>query len=335
VLNQDQTLSILGSTTYSITDLHFQPPSGNFVGNFNDFYDANWIHDQPGTFDPGYTHKRICVSPDNHIYVAGDHSQLIKHGPSFQSNLGSFVGSKLSYAHNRVLGIAKNYWMPYNVSVMNTADSSTQSLYFGPQTVVQSMVEYNSGYLVGGGFIDTLVCKGVNVVTNTGGKFNMFLMQLDSEFNLVDFHLVPGMDNSTGMWPEIILPKSSDIVIAGPITNYFTVGTFTLAGHCCPGSTAFYAKLSAAPMSLGEDVLEASGLKIYPNPASQAAVLRFPEMNSTFRCRVMNALGESELELISDRQEIDLPVQSLKAGVYIVQVISEGHSYSRKLLVSK
>ena len=69
--------------------------------------------------------------------------------------------------------------------------------------------------------------------------------------------------------------------------------------------------------------------KLYPNPASQMATLNFNAVKeSAYSLRVINSLGQSvyssEGNAIEGANAIELNLENLSNGLYIVQVVQDG-----------
>lgn len=86
-----------------------------------------------------------------------------------------------------------------------------------------------------------------------------------------------------------------------------------------------------SPTSIEEDheVLQAAGLRIYPNPAGDRVVLTFPGLNNETEVEVYSVLGERMKVTPSGNT---LNISALPAGVYQVVIRSEGRVVSGKFV---
>jgi hypothetical protein len=74
---------------------------------------------------------------------------------------------------------------------------------------------------------------------------------------------------------------------------------------------------------------EPEALSLYPNPASQMATLNFSSAKEAdYQIRVINALGQSvyssEGKASEGANNIELNLEKLSSGLYIVQLVQDG-----------
>lgn len=83
--------------------------------------------------------------------------------------------------------------------------------------------------------------------------------------------------------------------------------------------------------------LEALDYSVYPNPANDFVNIRFNENNTNVSVELINALGQTVYaEVIEDTymgESLELNISSLKTGIYIVKVATEGKLTSQKLVI--
>jgi hypothetical protein len=102
------------------------------------------------------------------------------------------------------------------------------------------------------------------------------------------------------------------------------------AGNVC-GTNATAKSLAVARAAGCREAVEevAETMSLYPNPASQMATLSFGSAKeSGYQIRVINALGQSvfssEGKATEGANTIDLNLEKLSSGLYIVQLVKEG-----------
>lgn len=83
--------------------------------------------------------------------------------------------------------------------------------------------------------------------------------------------------------------------------------------------------------------LQALDFSVYPNPANDFVNIRFNENNTDISIELINALGQTVYsEAIEDTymgESVELNISSLKTGIYIVKVATEGKLTSQKLVI--
>jgi hypothetical protein len=131
-------------------------------------------------------------------------------------------------------------------------------------------------------------------------------------------------------------------VTAGAGTNSITAkwgtvaGSVTVkAGNACGTngtSRSLAVTLSLACREAVDEVAETINetIRLYPNPASQKATLSFGSAKeSDYQIRVINALGQSvyssEGKATEGANTLELNLEALKPGLYIVQLVQDGN----------
>lgn len=101
---------------------------------------------------------------------------------------------------------------------------------------------------------------------------------------------------------------------------------FTDANGCSGSATSDIIVDACASL---EDLF-ASKVQLFPNPANSQFALRFEQATATVTVLDLNGSVISTNEVVSN-QKID--VSTLKAGIYLVQVSIDGHSFTKRLTV--
>jgi hypothetical protein len=144
--------------------------------------------------------------------------------------------------------------------------------------------------------------------------------------------LVAGVTNYT--WT---VPTGASIS-SGQTTNSITVNWGTVAGSvtvkagnaCGTNATAkSLAVTLVACRNAVEEMVAPDQMSLYPNPASQVATLKFSSATeSAYSLRVINSLGQSvyssEGQASEGNNAIELNLEKLSSGLYIVQMVKEG-----------
>jgi hypothetical protein len=130
------------------------------------------------------------------------------------------------------------------------------------------------------------------------------------------------------------------IITSGQNTSSITVTWGTVAGSvtvkagnaCGTNATAkslAVARAAGCRGAVDGENEEPEAMSLYPNPASQTATLSFgSSRDSDYQIRVINALGQSvysaEGKATEGANTIDLNLEKLSSGLYIVQLVKEG-----------
>jgi hypothetical protein len=130
------------------------------------------------------------------------------------------------------------------------------------------------------------------------------------------------------------------VITAGAATSSITVtwgtvaGSLTVkAGNAC-GTNATARSLAVARAAGCRSAVDGENEKqeamsLYPNPAVNSTTLNFSTANAgDYQVRVINALGQSvysaEGKATEGANTIDLNLEKLSSGLYIVQLVKEG-----------
>ena len=95
---------------------------------------------------------------------------------------------------------------------------------------------------------------------------------------------------------------------------------------------------AAWPTDITETSSDLSDVIVYPNPASDFAIVKFNIGNDRgAKVTVLDALGKTVFETTETKargiQEFHLPVSNLSSGIYQIRVQSAGHVVTQKLTV--
>jgi hypothetical protein len=107
--------------------------------------------------------------------------------------------------------------------------------------------------------------------------------------------------------------------------NYFYITLLTALFF----TTGVLAQDSKQPKSKEDTSIE--GLNLYPNPVSTGRVFITTKKDSEKEIIIFDVLGKKVLQTIISSKELN--VSNLCPGVYIIKIIEEGDTSSRKLIV--
>jgi hypothetical protein len=141
--------------------------------------------------------------------------------------------------------------------------------------------------------------------------------------------LTPG---SEGTWIAIDIPMSSFNCINTP------------PGNACPNKNDFVQFVITSNLgtvyydniylhkntTLGTTDLEASSVKLYPNPATN--VLNIESTSTIEKVSVFNLLGQEVISQTPNTELVNLDVESLQVGVYIVKTSINGNVSSTRFI---
>jgi hypothetical protein len=83
--------------------------------------------------------------------------------------------------------------------------------------------------------------------------------------------------------------------------------------------------------TLGIKSNEISGLNIYPNPVTNGTLYINTKLNAEKDITIYNVLGKEVLNTTTASNAVN--VSKLSAGVYVVKVIENGSTATRKLVI--
>jgi len=101
----------------------------------------------------------------------------------------------------------------------------------------------------------------------------------------------------------------------------------TVSNGC--GQTQYTQTVSG---SVGISEIGLNRTEIYPNPFSNEITVRFPETGNSFWVRLKGLRGELLFEEETENETLVIPAQLVKAGIYFLELESEGTSQVFKLI---
>ena len=94
---------------------------------------------------------------------------------------------------------------------------------------------------------------------------------------------------------------------------------------------------SAACATTSTDELSDEDVKIYPNPAVNNVMLEYRDLSDGAYINVFDAQGKMVLRqtLTQNSGAANIDVQNLLGGIYMVRVISDNQSITKRILITK
>ena len=195
-------------------------------------------------------------------------------------------------------------------------------------------------YLLGSfyGTIDVDPSEEVHTITGTGRDYDMFLSKYsaDGYFNWA-IH-TNGNDQEQGYFLKVV--DNNHAVAFGYFDGNcdFDPSDGTAYLYHKGGHDIYMAWYSTTPGSYVDEKIFSSSLQIAPNPTNSNCKLQFNVNTSTsMDIKVIDLCGREiykveNIELSQGMQEINIPSQLLKPGIYLVQEMVQGRKYAQKLV---
>jgi hypothetical protein len=81
------------------------------------------------------------------------------------------------------------------------------------------------------------------------------------------------------------------------------------------------------------DIKIDNNIVVYPNPAKNFAVVKFENVNSEINVNLLDLSGKIVNTYTTNQNQVELNLSELRAGMYLIQVISENNSKTERLIV--
>jgi hypothetical protein len=122
---------------------------------------------------------------------------------------------------------------------------------------------------------------------------------------------------------------SSITVTWGTVAGSVTVKAGNACGTNATAKSLAVARAAGCRSAVDGENEKQEAMSLYPNPASQTATLSFgSSREGDYQIRVINALGQSvysaEGKATEGANTLDLNLEKLSSGLYIVQLVKEG-----------
>jgi len=127
---------------------------------------------------------------------------------------------------------------------------------------------------------------------------------------------------------------SSKIVKEKTYNGVVKLRVYTLDGSNLSDTLTIIVDVPGQPMNVIND--EISGIKVYPNPASENLTVESPAGGKPFTVSVYSLTGVLAMEKkISSEGKTDIDVSGLTKGLYILQLRTDNNSFETKLSIIK
>ena len=335
IKNTDHTLSIAGQTSVPVSDLVYLPPSGNFVGNFNDYSDANWIGDLPGIFSSSTDVPAMVSSPQNVIYIVNPSGGISKHTSLTTSTVSTTWFHTLKYINNKLYGFYGDYLLPGTINILDTNGLLLQQRILGGYGNMAAFGRHAQGLAFMGVFKDSLTYNGLSYYSDSSGLFQMYVIEVDSNLVLQNFQIIKQTYlSSCVIVPQFILSNDHDLFIQGYIGGQFIFGSDTLSGSCEGASSYFYSRLSLGIAASVNELKNEEDISVYPNPASEIFTIDLKNRVETKIC-IYDVLGHCVLDNVPiNKSDFKIDLSSQSKGIYFLQMVSGGEKKIKKIILN-
>lgn len=134
-----------------------------------------------------------------------------------------------------------------------------------------------------------------------------------------------------GVAKGLSLTAAGDVYITGAFRGGMHFGTDSLSGD---HEDVFIAKLNVGIIAGTKAERQQPELCLYPNPVQHTLQIRFPEQHNVTHLRLLNLNGQLVREVpVQQEVVLQLPVQGLAKGLYLLQVHGNGEVWHRKVVV--
>jgi hypothetical protein len=167
-----------------------------------------------------------------------------------------------------------------------------------------------------------------------------FLWISDQSGSAPSQHFLTQLDPTTGVPTGVAYDFTIDALAAGA-TDVLAGGLF-ISDAVSPGNVALVGLSQSSPSnllfgielvsSLGVNDNDISSLSLYPNPATRGVVNIETAVQGDKQVIVMDVLGKTVINTTISGTELN--IASLKSGVYMVQVVQNDATATRKLVVN-
>lgn len=128
----------------------------------------------------------------------------------------------------------------------------------------------------------------------------------------------------------------SNVSVLFPTVNYDDSSFLDYFQLVPPALNGFYPfmamfDINGIPVSVDDAVDEAKMIHLYPNPTNEAVMVE-PNINTKYKIEVYDVFGKKLFSKDNNRGSIRINLKSYSTGIYLVNILSEGETYSAKLI---
>jgi hypothetical protein len=296
-------------------------------------------------FDPAYAGGTLSVTAGNGCGISAARTKVLYVNtpatPSIISGPAAGVcQSTQTYSVTAVSGITYNWTVPVTASIISGQGTNSIVVSFNPNFLTGSIgVKAQNGCGISGLRSKTVKAIASNVPAINGPT------SLCTNLGGNTFSVVPDPFITSYVWT----PPGGSVIQSGQGTAAISMKTGLVAktanisvkGVNACGTTAYTflsLTISACPKA-GEFVMNGNdALSLYPNPAhDQVDVIFNTDNNKTTSLRLLNILGQvkSEQSFVPEvgQNTIKVNLRKLPAGVYMMSLDQDGHTYSQRLVI--
>lgn len=274
-------------------------------------------------FDGPITNKGVDVATTavGEIYLTGTYSDTLDLDPG--------PGTQLVYSSGTSFFVIKLNQGGDFIWGRSFSDSGSGYHYSQALDVLQL-----KGVMISGLFTDTVDFDPGNGVNNLNavGEADIFLLYLDQDGNFV---WAGSYGNTSSFYNDLLWDIATDNTGSIYSTGWYVE---TVDFDCGAGTEErtsvlyddiFVLKMHADLLSVNEYVLP--DFKLYPNPSNETVFIS-TEQSDKSSISIYNALGVKVLENHFQGTEIQLDIQSLSPGSYVVKLTNEYGSQNKSFL---
>jgi len=307
----------------SINTTTFSPIGGvdmfvSVTDNAGNFIFAKQFGDVTGSVFP----QSIAVDSQNKIYAAGFFGGTFDFDPSvsFASNLSS-VGNVDAFILKLDAG-GQYVWA-------NSIGGPSVSCY-APALKTDALFNvYVAGYF--NGLTDFDPGIAVNNLS-VSGSHDAYLLKLDALGNFTWVKKFGGNGLDVGV--ALTLDQASNIYLYGwyeqsaDFDPTAGVTTLTAAGN----TDVYIVKLNQSLTAINENTF-AEAISVFPNPANDVLNINSEVVSNGFlKIELYNSLGQLVLQQEMDAQKPAINLKDLSAGIYVLNVMNEKETFSKKIV---
>jgi hypothetical protein len=191
----------------------------------------------------------------------------------------------------------------------------------------------NAEVAFAGAYRDTLIC-GTNKVVLKGTPLNIFFTKFNANTGTLKYFDTIG--SAAISLPQVLTSdKNGNFYLGGNFQSRLTVPALSNLNNYGGRNDFFIAKFGVAdckePVSINENDLQKSIVKIYPNPTQD--IITFEALQSDSEVRLFNIMGQQVHSFVAKNNKEQVSINHLASGMYLVQIRNvDGEIYTAKIV---
>jgi Metallo-peptidase family M12B Reprolysin-like/Secretion system C-terminal sorting domain/Bacterial pre-peptidase C-terminal domain/Fibronectin type III domain len=159
----------------------------------------------------------------------------------------------------------------------------------------------------------------------TGGTISVALTTLPADYDLRLYRNATqvGLSQNGGTNSETIN------YTATPATYYARVYGFNNANNA---TNCYTLKVTLGTASREEQLITASKISVFPNPASNVLTVHIAQLKGTADISLLDMYGKTVAQQRTAKINTEINIENLPAGIYLVRVINEGKESTTKVI---